>query len=101
MRGGDTIRCYKEGQIELIRSDRVNNINKSFFNTSDNLSRVIPSIATKIVAHEGIPDTAATKHYITEDALNICNNVANTKVPYVTVADSQVMAPTKKVLLPL
>ena len=31
----------------------------------------------------------------------MCNNVANTRGPYVTVADGRVVAPTKKALLPL
>ena len=54
-----------------------------------------------IALHEGIPETAATKHYITEDQLPICNKVANTIGSYVTVADGRVMMPTKKSLLPL
>ena len=52
-------------------------------------------------SNNGIPDTAATRHYITEATLPICNNVENTEGPYVAVADGQVLAPTKKALLPL
>ena len=36
--------------------------------------------------HEGIPDTTATKHYITEDQLPICKEVENTIWSYITVA---------------
>ena len=51
--------------------------------------------------HYGIPDTLATKHYITEDTLQICKDVKDTIGPYVTVADGRIMAPTKKAQLPL
>ena len=51
--------------------------------------------------HDGIPDTAATKHYITEDKLKICNDLKNTIGPYITVADGRIMSPTKKAELPL
>ena len=51
--------------------------------------------------HEGIPDTAATKHYITEDQLPICKEVDNTIGPGVTVVKGRVMTPTKKSILPL
>ena len=42
-----------------------------------------------------------TKHYITEDQLAIFNEIKITIGPYVTVADSRVMTPTKKTILPL
>ena len=51
--------------------------------------------------YEGIPDTMATKYYITEDQLPICNEVENTIGPYVKVANGRVMTPTKKAILPL
>ena len=49
----------------------------------------------------GIPDTAATKHYITEDVLDICTSVQDTIGPNVAVADGRIMVPTKKAILPL
>ena len=49
----------------------------------------------------GIPDTAATKHYITEDVLDICKSVQDTNGPNVAVADGRIMTPTKKCILPL
>ena len=51
--------------------------------------------------HDGIPDTAATKNYITEDTLQICKDVKDTIGPYVKVSDDRIMAPTKKAQLPL
>ena len=51
--------------------------------------------------HQGIPDTAATRHYITEDILPLCNNIKDTIGPYVKVADGRIMTPTKQASLPL
>ena len=48
-----------------------------------------------------IPNTAATKHYITEEKLLICNKVQNTLNSYVALADRRIMSPTKKAILPI
>ena len=69
-----------------------NNIDQCYM-TSDNPPH-------NVDIYEGIPDTAATKHYITEELLPICSEVQNTNGPYVTVADGDIMSPTKKAILP-
>ena len=44
---------------------------------------------------------AATRHYITEETLPICDDVVDTQGPYVVVADGSIMTPTKTGILPL
>ena len=54
-------------------SDIVNNLNQCYLTSSDN--------PTNQHIYEGIPDTAATKHYIIPHDLKICDKVKETLVP--------------------
>ena len=66
----------------------VNNFNQCYLTSSYN--------PTNKYIYEGIPDTAATKHYIIPQYLNIYDKVEDTLGPNVAVADGRIISPTKK-----
>ena len=51
--------------------------------------------------YEGIPDTAATKHYIIPRDLSICDKVKDTLGKKVAVTDGRIISWTKKAILSL
>ena len=75
--------CGSDGHII------VNNVAQCYATSSDNPP-------PNIDKYEGISDTDTTKHYITEELLPICSDVATTNGPYVTVADGDIYLPLKK-----
>ena len=74
-------------------SDIVINLNQYYFTLSDN--------HTNKYIYEGIPEMAATKHYIIPQDLNICDKVEDTLGTKVSVADGRKIYLTKKAILPL
>ena len=49
----------------------------------------------------GIPDTAATNHYIDNKTLDVCHNIISTDRPKVAVANGEIMTPKAKAILPV
>ena len=74
-------------------SDIVNDLNQYYLTSSDNPNN-------KYI-YEDIPYTAATKHYIIPQDINICDKVKDTLGPKLSVADGRIISPTKKAILPL
>ena len=74
MMGGSTRGCFWI-EWRLGRAD--NNLHNTCFTLSDSPSTT---------SGEGIPDTAATNHYIDNDNLTICKNITPTSSPRVAVA---------------
>ena len=91
--GGSSGRCFWITPEWQDGSDIVNNLNQCYLTSSDN--------HTNKYTYEVIPDTAATKHYIIPQDLNICDKVEDTLGPKLAVADGHIILPTKKAILPL